>query len=93
MLRRLPCRVAGGLGHGVRSMTAAPSLEAAHRDISEKGYTVSRLGAAASVRDMEKVALQLMHVDPSTVGSAMATESVPKSLRPFSLSFLWHICH
>ncbi|CAE7809237.1 unnamed protein product [Symbiodinium sp. CCMP2456] len=55
MHRRLPCRVAGVLHQGVRRMTAAPSLEAAHRDIAEKGYTVSRLGAAASVRDMEKV--------------------------------------
>ena len=40
-----------------------------------------------------QVALQLMHVDPSTVGSAMATPSVPKPLRLFSLSFLWHIWH
>eukprot|EP00439_Symbiodinium_sp_Y106_P035337 s356_g4.t1 len=79
MLRRLPCRAGGGLGHGVRRMTAAPSLEAAHRDISEKGYTVSRLGAAASVRDMEKVALQLMHVDPSTVGSYNGRGGVVRS--------------
>jgi len=79
MLRRLPCRAAGGLGHGVRRMTAAPSLEAAHRDISEKGYTVSRLGAAAGVRDMEKVALQLMHVDPSTVGSYNGRGGVVRS--------------
>lgn len=43
--------------------------ESAFSDIAEKGYTVASLGASASIRDMEAVALQLMGVDPSSTGS------------------------
>jgi len=44
---------------------SASAFEAIARD----GYTVARLGAAASVRDMEAVALRLMHVDSTSAGS------------------------
>lgn len=37
--------------------------------ISQDGYTVARLGASASVRDMEKVALHLMNIDERAMGS------------------------
>jgi len=43
--------------------------ESAFSDIAEKGYAVASLGASASIRDMEAVALQLMGVDPLSTGS------------------------
>ena len=45
------------------------SSPAALQEISEKGYTVASLGASASVREMERVALDLMGVDPSSLGN------------------------
>ncbi|CAE7244443.1 ddaC [Symbiodinium pilosum] len=79
MHRRLSARVACGLRQSLRHMTTAPAMEAAQHDISQKGYTVSRLGGAASVRDMEKVALQLMRVDPNSVGSYNGRGGVVRS--------------
>lgn len=44
-----------------------PTSDAALQEIAQRGYTVARLGADASVRDMESVAQKLMRVDPSSV--------------------------
>lgn len=53
--------------------------ESAFGDIAEKGYTVASLGASASIRDMEAVALQLMGVDPSSTGSYNGRGGVVRS--------------
>eukprot|EP00437_Effrenium_voratum_P013424 CAMPEP_0181456692 /NCGR_PEP_ID=MMETSP1110-20121109/31402_1 /TAXON_ID=174948 /ORGANISM="Symbiodinium sp., Strain CCMP421" /LENGTH=285 /DNA_ID=CAMNT_0023581111 /DNA_START=15 /DNA_END=868 /DNA_ORIENTATION=+ len=56
-----------------RSLCAAAKMSSARassfHDLAEKGYTVCSLGASATVRDMEQVALRLMGVSPSGTGS------------------------
>ena len=48
-------------------------------EITEKGYTVASLGASASIRHMEAVALQLMDVNPSSMGSYNGRGGVVRS--------------
>ncbi|CAK9040321.1 Dapdiamide synthesis protein DdaC [Durusdinium trenchii] len=48
-------------------------------EIAQKGYTVASLGAAASVRDMEIVALRLMGVSPNSTGSYNGRGGVVRS--------------
>jgi len=60
-------RCVGG-PRGTRACAGASVIEAAAQDIARDGYGVARLGAAASVRDMQDVAMHLMQVDTGRLG-------------------------
>ncbi|CAJ1331964.1 unnamed protein product [Effrenium voratum] len=53
-------------------------MEQAHAEIASRGFTVYSMGAEASVKDMERAALELMRTDPERLGSYNGTGMVER---------------